>query len=147
MQCGAADVITFMDADDLMAPNRIERVLQVMDDTGADVVYHSVSGTHTSGHLFDADAMRAQHELQKTNGGPLHLTPLHNGQHRVVCHGHASVKRDTFSVLQQDTSEGSRRSEDSAYARALLESGRNVVFIDEPLSDYRAELSTETRRR
>ena len=29
MQCGAADVITFMDADDLMAPNRIERVLQV----------------------------------------------------------------------------------------------------------------------
>lgn len=141
MKC-KSNIISFMDCDDVMRDDRLQTIVSKMDEYSADALLHTYimndECSGGSGKTYKSDEMRSIHKSQNARQGPIHLEldpPPH--------HGHISVRKHVFSDLKQDESELYRRSEDAEYVRRLIDHGRDLIFVDECLSDYRIQNSSE----
>ena len=135
------DILTFLDADDLMYPERIEYVCETIR-RGGDIAFHSYSKSST-------------YEPQRTfpPAGELRISSSsvvpdpNTWSFGVVCdppngfphhHAHLTIRRNVFLNFQFDESAEKERIEDSVYARQVVGCQKyKCVFIENTLSHYK----------
>ena len=122
----ASEFISFIDADDLMMPERLAVMTELLERTRADAGFHAWDPSSCcEGRELSAAAMREMHERQKREYGPIHFEAPFR-----VHHGHPTVRLATFAHAKQNESERWRRAQDCEYARRLVGSGFAVVATD-----------------
>ena len=146
------DVLSFIDADDIMHPRRIELILACMNRDSVDAVYHSyvvwnhmtpIPDVPATGYLQhgqwrirpsnDPD-LTARAEFIVRHGLGLHPFPIHAA--------HGSVRTHVFRSIQFPL--GRRRSDDSEYILQLHESGRKIAILRDRLTYFRMGATTLT---
>ena len=136
-----ADLISFIDADDLMHPQRNEILLDVYKRYRPRSIVHQYTRTFKDmekkiNNATVVDGMML-HKLNKNKNTP-HLVgaDLH--------HGHITVETKLFKKIRQP--EDMRIGEDSIFVRRILESyprdPKVMYFIKENLTLYRQNLSS-----
>jgi hypothetical protein len=130
------DIITFIDADDLMHPRRLEYIVRAFEETGCDGVVHNYEWVAHGEHVpYESEDQFACDEHLVTKhpvgvGGMTHGDlPLH--------HAHVSVTRGVFSRFRYPTEEQYYRMEDSVYVATLLQNGVAIRYLRNKLSHYR----------
>ena len=134
------DILSYIDADDIMKNNRIERIVSIFRKYNCNAVLHSFENTldtsknsYTELKIYQGKYMYGISKKIKT----IHLwinneNPIH--------HGHISIKRSVFKNVKFNTSEKYRRSEDSKFVRDIIEfygnNDKSIVFTNEKLSYY-----------
>ena len=139
------DIVSFIDADDLMHPARISIVTDVMQRHKADAVYHSFTrDAHYGDKLLQStaelapDAFRAMEAMDRTF---IHLANPHV---RDFHHGHVTVRRQVYLTIGgQKEDPAYRRREDAKFLRDLVQAGYRVAYTPEKLTIYREWLSAE----
>lgn len=131
-----ASIYSFIDADDLIMPRRLEVVLDAMVRHNADVVLHAFK--ESSGSELDPDAFA---EVERRDRQYIHLNIPH------LHHGHITVSREAYwKVNGQDESAKRRRGQDSHFVRALAKNGCRIAYVPRKLSEYREHLSSEKNK-
>jgi glycosyltransferase involved in cell wall biosynthesis len=97
------DYITFIDADDLMHPQRIEILLKVFQDKDSDIILHNY---HNSEILDSITKKIESHEinissnsLKQCYSGCISHKYCHDTNHKIH-HGHVSIKQYIFNQVQ-----------------------------------------------
>lgn len=130
-----APIITFIDADDSMKPHRMATVLQLMQEHKADAVIHGYNEQHAVTETFKtADELR---EIERTDQKYIHLTMVNPH------HAHITFQRRVYDKLGQREAKMWHRKEDSKFVRELIQSGCDVIYIPEILSNYHPERSMD----
>ena len=139
-----ADILMFIDADDLMLPNLIEVVINTMKLHDADAVLH--------GFTRDIDYIEPESEityknvldpisfaqLEKSDRDYIHLTKIEPH------HGHITVKRDIYMKLGgQNENEKYTRGQDAKFVRDLFKNNYRVAYNPRKLTVYNEHLSAE----
>lgn len=128
------DYVTFIDADDIMHPRRIEYILKAFQETNCDAVvhdYHYVKRSLTT--PFDNEEYNCTNcKLVPNPDQPGCMIEGHQFHH-----AHVSVTNDVFQKLQFPIDEKYYRIEDSVYIRSLLENGVDIQHLSNKLSQYR----------
>ena len=132
------DIISFMDADDVMNKNRIEIIESEFNaHPSASIILHSYSlKSHeeklTTVKVLGPDRMREIHK-DSPPSGPLMIDPP-------VHHGHVSLRKKVIQKWKQN--EKMFRSQDTEYVRRLIEIGLDTIFVPSKLVHYRFENSS-----
>ena len=131
-------IVSFIDADDTMHPQRLERVLGLLHEHRADAVLHGFAPNSPceawpvgSGHVIAPEEAAMREAADRES---VHLTFL------LVTHGHITVRRSVLEAVQQDPSAAGR--EDSLFVRQVFAAGFRVAMTDDRLSTYWQERST-----
>ena len=127
--------VTFIDADDLMVPHKLENLLDMFDKYDMDAILHT-HGKYDTNKIFDNEMMKEV----KHNSPHLFLNHVYLGLTNVIVHGHITVKKSVFDIVQQDPS--MRRGQDCNFVRRVIDNGFKMYLIDKNLSIYRPHLST-----
>lgn len=152
--CGNATFVTFLDADDVMHPAGIARMLSLLDEHHADLglhsyvpftdqqprwparapfvvtppsVYAAIARTADSERRGDA---RFDHPSWKTTG------PVH--------YGHATVRAEVMNSIRQRKDK--KVGEDKAFAMSTILAGWRTVYTSEALTGYRKGTSVQSPR-
>lgn len=138
-----ASIYSFMDADDLMMPRRLEVVLDAMVRHNADVVLHALREGAELELELDPEAfakVERRDRRERQRDGHLHLHKSIPNLH----HGHITVDRAAYwKVGGQNESAELRRAEDSHFVRILAKNDYRIAFVPQKLSEYRQHLSSE----
>lgn len=129
------DIISFIDADDLMLPRRLEYVVRMFEETKCDGVVHDYQYVkHGSNTPFEKEGeyMPSRDPIVKD---PVHVGCNAAGEH-TIHHAHVSITRDVFSRFQYPTEEQFYRIEDSVYVATLVQSGMVIRHLRNKLSQY-----------
>jgi len=98
------DYITFIDADDIMHPQRIEILLKVFESNDSDIILHNFSEFTNDDQLFikkfeDNEIVIRPNSLKQCYSGCI--------THKEYCdttgsihHGHVSIKQNIFNIVQ-----------------------------------------------
>lgn len=127
--------VTFMDADDLMVPNKIETLLKLFTEYDMDAIIHTV-GKNCTNELFNNTSLK---EVKK-NSTSSWLDHKLLGLTNIINHGHLTVKKNVFDYIKQDIS--LKTSEDTEFVRRIIENDMRIFLIDKNLSIYRPHLSS-----
>lgn len=138
--------VTFLDADDLYLPNRLERLLFAANHYDAAAVGHDyatfrnslmgrlklallgMGGSRQSSNIPSAKQIKSDDFVTSTGNGSTNITTVR------LHHAHILVKRDVFTkLLFSDTPD---RNEDGIFLRDLIQLGRTFFRVDEALSIY-----------
>lgn len=152
--CGNATFVTFLDADDVMHPAGIARMLSLLDEHHADLglhsyvpftdqqprwparapfvvtppsVYAAIARAADSERRGDA---RFDHPSWKTTG------PVH--------YGHATVRAEVMNSIRQRKDK--KVGEDKAFAMSTILAGWRTVYTSEALTGYRKGTSVQNPR-
>lgn len=138
--------ITFLDADDLYLPTRLERLHKAALQQNASAVGHDYRTFRNPliGHLklLQMSTAARFRERGAPTGSTLTIEDFVSPSAEVTTnvsnlrlhHAHTLVRRDVFKELRfSDTPD---RNEDGLFLRALIESGHGFFRVDEPLSLY-----------
>jgi hypothetical protein len=136
------DIISFLDGDDLMHPQRIEYVKQVfVDHPDIDVVYHSFE----SKSLLSRDAPFGPMSFPDLRINQLIVNPgalgilVHTTEQSYpyhIHHAHVTVRQRTFKVFKFDETPQYKYCEDSLYATTLISHDVQNGYLYNPLSRY-----------
>ena len=146
----SSDIISFIDADDEMHPNRLEIIQHMFaEDKHLIMFLHGYTEgpelkrwrreniSYTPGHLIGKE------ELCKSEARTRHQPHLD----LLVHHAHVSIRQNMLGGFHFDESKASYRMEDSLFVRGIVAascansgSEENILFLNSPLSYY------ETRR-
>jgi glycosyltransferase involved in cell wall biosynthesis len=100
------DYITFIDADDVMHPQRIEILLKVFQDNDSDIILHNYHNYHNSEILDGITKKIESHEINIRSNS---LKQCYSGclTHKYyydtndkIHHGHVSIKQAIFNQIQ-----------------------------------------------
>lgn len=127
--------VTFIDADDLMVPHKLENLLDMFDKYDMDAILHT-HGRYDTNKIFDNEVMKEV----KQKSSHIHLDAKHLKLKNKIVHGHITVKKSVFDVVKQDPS--MRRGQDSHFVRRVIDNGFKIYLIDKNLSIYREHLSS-----
>lgn len=142
-----SDLISFMDADDRMHPQRTEALCQVQAKTSSNSIVHTYvmkeNGDDLPGNVKKFKVYESQvfHDKNKTDKEPhFEKWPFEMPIH----HGHVTITRALFGKVKQP--ENMKRGQDAAFLRRIMtaypDSPRVMVGIDFPLSKYQPRFST-----
>ena len=134
------DIISYIDADDIMKNNRIKRIVSIFKKYNCNAVLHSYEFTldtnknsNTKIKIYEGKYMYKISKELKT----LHLWIKNENK---IHHGHISIKRSVFNHIKFNTSEQYRRGQDSRFVRDIIEfygnNNKTIVFTNEKLSYY-----------
>jgi glycosyltransferase involved in cell wall biosynthesis len=127
--------VTFMDADDIMSSHKLETLVDLFNEHDMDAIIHTY-GDHPTNELFDDTIMKNV----KKKSHSIWLNHALLGLINIIHHGHITIKKSVFDIVQQDTS--SKRVEDSDYVRRIIDADMKLYLIDKNLSIYRPHLSS-----
>jgi hypothetical protein len=130
------DIITFIDADDLMHPRRLEFILEAFQKTNCDVIVHGYQNIKYGKN----EPFEEEPELKLTDD-VIVKNPTQPGcmtQHgdKPFHHAHIGITKKTFSRFQYPIEERYYRMEDSVYLATLVQNGMNIRHLDNKLSQY-----------
>ena len=127
-----SELISFMDADDLMHPHRLQVLVDTFIVYGPHAVLHGWGEIGEKGEtpFQDVEAVRAHVASKKPTESP-------HCEFDRAHHGHFTVKKEVFARVKQDESEETDGREDSEYVSRLVTAGYSVIFIPDILSTYR----------
>jgi glycosyltransferase involved in cell wall biosynthesis len=138
--------VTFLDADDLYLPNRVDRLITAAIHYGAAAVGHDYStfrsplvgslklsfsqvrGAGKTAAIPTATAIDSRDFVTSADGASTNVTTLR------LHHAHILVRRDVFTHLRFSNTPG--RNEDGIFLRGLIEQGKKFIRVDERLSIY-----------
>lgn len=128
------DLLIFMDADDLMHPQKIE-LIEKEYNKGAQTILHLYTQNHEWKQIKKPKVMSTQElrkRVDKSKRREIETIPF-------ITHGHIAVGKSTWDKWKFP--EDLRIGEDASYAKTLAKNTKAVV-INEKLSLYRAERTT-----
>lgn len=139
--CLNTDLITFLDADDLMHPKRIEflrHTLETRPDVSA--VYHGYSWEHVSKRgdpFWEEESPRPLPNPMVKDPNAVGIMvatdPPNQYEHH---HAHVTIRRAVFDLFRFPESWDSYRKEDSLYGAFLVAHAVPVLFLNNKLSRY-----------
>ncbi len=115
------EYVTFIDADDVMHPQRIELIMRTIDETYGDLIVH--------GYTYEKDFKPIEKLEYKVN----HLFPCISGcltsnfNYRFH-HAHSTVRRYILEFVRFSEDPSNNRKEDCVFCRQVYEL-RNVVNV------------------
>ena len=93
------DYITFMDADDIMHPQRIEILLKIFQETECDIILHNYfTHDYTFNKIENID-MRTDSLVQAYWGAIIHKEDKYNYVEHIH-HSQVSIKRNIFDIIK-----------------------------------------------
>jgi glycosyltransferase involved in cell wall biosynthesis len=131
------DYVTFMDADDIMHPQRLEIIANVLDYTGCDIVLHHFL---TDLHVFeriDHIAMRVN-QLTQCMSGCIRHVDLYRYQNEHIHHAQSTVSQRVLDAVRYPEEEEYYSKEDCVFCWRVL--GLDFVtnaYIANGLSFYK----------
>jgi glycosyltransferase involved in cell wall biosynthesis len=136
-----SDLISFIDADDLMHPRRIELLLETFQKyPDISVVYHNYSHDHISARenpFWEEPELKVlPNKLVKdpiAHGLMVLTDPLRQYGHH---HAHVTVRREVFDTFKFDEDWSAYRIEDSTYGALLFANNVPMLYLHNKLSRY-----------
>ena len=116
--CGEVMYVSFLDADDLMMPYALERMVGLMRENNASVGLHS---------YFDDEPVVRRHAQLRSHVHHRH-PPLDLKPH----HGHVTVRTADYRLQDPKLARG----QDSAFVLDMWEHNRSFVHTEERLTQY-----------
>lgn len=134
-----SDILSFMDADDLMHKQRTEILKYHFNKSNAIAIFHKFKRGDVLGKInvknikLDSNTLIKAHRDKSTDYLKV------NG----ITHGHVSCLRIVFNKIKQET-RNPRGGEDSKFARDLMDNfnQKRIYLINENLSNYRQHFSS-----
>lgn len=130
------DIISFIDADDLMHPKRLEFILAGFEKAGCDVIVHSYQNSKYSRTIpfeEETEVRLTDDVIVKSPSQPGCM--FENGE-QPFHHAHIGITREAFSKFQYPIEQRYYRIEDSVYLATLLQNGMKIRYLDNKLSQY-----------
>jgi glycosyltransferase involved in cell wall biosynthesis len=130
------DIISFIDADDLMHPRRLEFILEAFERVQCDVIVHSYQDAKYGRILpfeEESELKLTDDVLVKKPTRPGCM--FENGQ-QPFHHAHIGITKKAFSRFQYPIEEQYYRIEDAVYLATLLQNGVRIRYLDNKLSQY-----------
>ena len=131
------DLISFIDADDLMHPSRLEYIAKAFQNGDYHAIYHSYAHEHITAY---ANPFEPVGEYDLVSGriisNPNTAGILVENTSYPIHHAHVTVRRDVFSRFKFDESWGAYRNEDSLYGKTLAENGVSIGYLANKLTRY-----------
>lgn len=130
-------LISFIDADDLMHPSRLEYVVRAFKQGPYHAIYHDFTWEPISHYsnpfeLMDEFKLVSNPVVPNPNEIGLKVQDSSYALH----HAHVTVRRDVFNRFKFDESWGAYRKEDSMYGRTLAEHGVSLGYLANKLTRY-----------
>lgn len=130
------DILSFIDADDLMHPRRIEFILKAFSTSDCESIVHNYQYVPhgTSIPYEDETELKLSEDVfVKNPNQPGCITyPVEKPFH----HAHLAVSKDVFARFQYPIQEQYYRIEDSVYLATLLANGVRIRYLENKLSQY-----------
>lgn len=137
------DYITFIDADDLMHPQRIELILKGIQLHDSDIILHNYveSSKCTIENFFESNQeinIRTHTLIQSGSGCITHITG-YNDRVDKIHHSQITIKKNVFELVKFPEEEEFNRKEDSVFCYRVF-SLPNIkhAYIQNELSYYKA---------
>ena len=138
------DYITFMDADDIMHPQRIEFILKGFQTHDSDIILHnyfeSTKGTIENFFEIKQEILNTRtHTLIRSGSGCITHIPGYSDRVDKIHHSQVTVKREIFEQVQFPEEREFNRKEDSVFCYRVF-SLPNIkhAYIQNELSYYKA---------
>lgn len=130
------DLITFIDADDLMHPRRLEFIVEGFARSNCECIVHDYQyikqGDSVSYASEDEPRLTDDVFIKNPRQHGCIIHPVEKPFH----HAHVTVSRDVYAKLQFPTQEQYYRIEDSVYLATLLAHGIRIRYLENKLSQY-----------
>jgi glycosyltransferase involved in cell wall biosynthesis len=130
------DYITFMDADDIMHPQRIEILLKIFQETECDIILHNYFVDNSKfEHIYNIN-LRVNSLVQAYWGAIIHKEDKYNYVEHIH-HSQVSIKRNIFDIIKFPEGTEFNRREDSVFC-CMVFAIPNImnVYIKNELSIY-----------
>jgi glycosyltransferase involved in cell wall biosynthesis len=133
------DYITFMDADDIMHPQRIEILLNMFDFAKCDIVLHNYLPESCSPEFERIEKVEMRiNQLTQCESGCTRHVDFYRYQHEGIHHSQSSVTREVLFKVQYPEEQEFYRKEDSVFCNRVLGLGNIInVYVANPLSYYK----------
>jgi hypothetical protein len=132
------DYITFIDADDIMHPQRIEILLKVFEDCNSDIILHNYyTNTEFDKNLFkkieNNDINIRPNSLKQCYSGCITHQDYNYILKDKIHHGHVSIKQNIFNFVQFPEEPEFYTKEDCVFCYRVfsLENIKNSYIVNE----------------
>lgn len=132
------DLVSFIDADDLMHPRRLEYIVKGVQETGCDAIVHNYQYVNQSVPVSFEDENEIELSKYRIIKNPHHNGCMSEGN-IAFHHAHITVTRDVFAKFQYPIEQAYYRIEDSVYVATLVANGIDIRHIVNKLSQYMYE--------
>jgi glycosyltransferase involved in cell wall biosynthesis len=136
----SGDILSYIDADDIMKNNRIERIVRIFKKYNCNAVLHSFEYTLDTNKNSDTKIKIYEGKIMYKISKKVNTIHLWINNENPIHHGHISIKKNVFNNIKFNTSQKYRRSEDSKFVRDIIEyygnNNKTIVFTNEKLSYY-----------
>ena len=131
------DYISFMDADDIMHPQRIEVLRNVFEEQNCQMILHNYqNGTNTEFRPVEDIEVRVNTMKPTVSGGTTHIEH-HKFLQQHIHHSQVSVQRSIVDLVRFPEEPEFHRREDSAFCNRVIKLPNvNHVYIVNALSYY-----------
>jgi glycosyltransferase involved in cell wall biosynthesis len=130
------DYITFIDADDIMHPQRIEILLKVFQESNCDIIFHNFLMDDSKFDYIENIDYRINELIQCYSGCITHKYEAHPSQH--IHHAQTSIKKYIFDIVKYPEEKEYYSREDCVFCYRILSiSEVTDVYITNPLSLYK----------
>ena len=134
------DYITFIDADDIMHPQRIEILLKIFQKTDCDIILHNFLMNNSNlNHIDNIDNIDMRiNELMQCSSGCIRHMDFYKYQSQLIHHSQSSVKQHIFDKVKYPEEKEYARKEDCVFCHRVF-SIPNIknVYISNQLSLYK----------
>jgi glycosyltransferase involved in cell wall biosynthesis len=135
------DYITFIDADDIMHPQRMEIIINVFKEHDCDIILHNYSNLETQQDVFfkkieSCDIKIRINSLEQCFSGCIKLK-TYNDNNEKIHHGHVSIKQTIFnSVIFPEEPEFYRKEDCVFCYRVFALPNIKNIYISNELTCY-----------
>ena len=131
------DYITFMDADDIMHPQRIQILLKVFQETDCDIILHNFLMDNSEFNSIENIDYRTNQLIQCYSGCIRHID-FYKYQTQLIHHSQSSIKKYIFDIVKYPEEKEFARKEDCVFCyRVFSISNVKNIYISNPLSIYK----------
>ncbi len=131
------DYITFIDADDIMHPQRIEILLKTFQETDCDIILHNFLMNDSNFNHIDNIDIRINKLTQCYSGCIRHID-FYSYQYQLIHHSQSSIKRKIFDIVKYPEEKEYYSREDCVFCHRVFSiPDIKNVYISNPLTFYK----------